>query len=290
MEGKGPAKHSKREHIDIEYEKAPSHQQPKRLKQATLTHSLALSRTPFSSKTSAPCPPEWQRVWNLIKEMRENKTAPVDSMGCHALASTDVPTKVTFLSCLVTPLLQDFRFQTLVGLMLSSQTRDSCTASAMEKLKARGLTAENIVQMEESVLQHLISKVTFAANKARNIKKTAQIVKDKYRGEIPDTLEGLQSLPGVGPKMAILCLQHAFGRTVGIGVDVHVHRICNRLGWVKTKEPESTRKELEKWLPIEYWGQINRLFVGFGQTVCGNIPKCYICKVNHICPSAFAIQ
>jgi len=96
-------------------------------------------------------------------------------------------------------------------------------------------------------------------------------------------------LPGVGPKMAMLTMQEAWGSSVGIGVDVHVHRICNRLGWVKnTKTPEQSRKQLESWLPKDKWQPINRLMVGFGQTVCLPVhPKCAICKVNHLCPSAF---
>jgi len=98
-------------------------------------------------------------------------------------------------------------------------------------------------------------------------------------------------LPGVGPKMAMLCMQVAWGMSVGIGVDVHVHRISNRLGWVgkkPTKQPEVTRKILESWLPHEYWKPINKLFVGFGQTICTPInPKCAKCQINTLCPSAF---
>ena len=94
-------------------------------------------------------------------------------------------------------------------------------------------------------------------------------------------------LPGVGPKMAYLCMQHAWKSNVGIGVDVHVHRISNRLGWVRTKKPEETRRDLEEWLPKEYWDSINLMLVGFGQTICTPMaPRCSQCKVNHLCPSS----
>jgi endonuclease III len=86
--------------------------------------------------------------------------------------------------------------------------------------------------------------------------------------------------------MAFLAANVAWGQTFGIGVDVHVHRISNRLGWVSSKTPEETRKQLEEWLPRERWVEINPLLVGFGQTVCKNSPKCHNCDVSHLCPSA----
>ena len=114
---------------------------------------------------------------------------------------------------------------------------------------------------------------------------------DKYEGDIPKTLEELCALPGVGPKMAHLAMQCAWGETVGIGVDVHVHRISNRLRWVNTskKTPEHTRVELESWLPESYWRPINQLLVGFGQTICTPLrPRCDECTLSQLelCPSA----
>jgi len=109
----------------------------------------------------------------------------------------------------------------------------------------------------------------------------------KYGGDIPRNVKELCMLPGVGPKMAYLCMQTAWGKSVGIGVDVHVHRISNRLGWVKTKDPEKTRKTLESWLPKEHWAEINPLFVGLGQTICrARKPLCNECKLKDLCPSA----
>lgn len=97
------------------------------------------------------------------------------------------------------------------------------------------------------------------------------------------------ALPGVGPKMAHLTLQVAWRNVVGIGVDTHVHRISNRLGWVKSNTPEQTRVQLEQWLPRDYWGAVNVLLVGFGQKVCLPIgPRCAECKVNSLCPTGRA--
>ena len=102
----------------------------------------------------------------------------------------------------------------------------------------------------------------------RYIKQSAVILRDEWNGDIPDTIEGLTSLPGVGPKMAYLCMSVAWDRTEGIGVDVHVHRITNLWGWNKTKNPEETRLALQSWLPHEKWREINWLLVGLGQAVC----------------------
>ncbi|CAG8513237.1 1066_t:CDS:2 [Funneliformis mosseae] len=119
--------------------------------------------------------------------------------------------------------------------------------------------------------------------------KVAKVCKEEYDNDIPDTVEGLMKLPGVGPKMAYLCMQVAWKQNQGIGVDVHVHRISNRLGWCKTEKvgPENTRQSLESWLPRSLWREINPIFVGFGQTTClPRYPKCSSCPVSDMCPSA----
>ena len=109
-----------------------------------------------------------------------------------------------------------------------------------------------------------------------------------HSSDIPSTIEGLVSLPGVGPKMAYLCMSAAWGRDEGIGVDVHVHRITNLWGWHKTKTPEETRITFEAWLPRDKWHDINHLLVGFGQTWCPPVGrKCGECKLEErrLCPS-----
>ena len=188
---------------------------------------------------------------------------------------------------------KDKRYQTLTALQLSSQTKDTTTAMAMRRLQKElpppGLTLENILEVDPVHLNELIYAVGFHNNKTRYIKATALILRDKFNNDIPDTIEGLISLPGVGPKMGYLCLSAAWGRTEGIGVDVHVHRITNLWRWHKTKAPEETRAALESWLPKERWHDINRLLVGFGQTICLPVGrKCGDCTLSAkgLCPSA----
>lgn len=176
-------------------------------------------------------PPHWQIVYDTLESFRETAKAPVDTMGCERLALSTASPK-------------DQRFQTLIALMLSSQTKDTVTSVAVRKLQNElegGLTLQTILTIDESTLDSMIASVGFHTKKASYIKRTAEILRDQYDGDIPNTIEGLTSLPGVGPKMGYLTLQVAWNMNLGIGVDVHVHRICNRLGWVKTKAPEETR-------------------------------------------------
>ncbi|KAJ5565775.1 Endonuclease III conserved site-2 [Penicillium sp. DV-2018c] len=250
-------------------------------------------------------PSNWETMYNIVKKMREdNPTAPVDTMGCAELywrASSPL----------------DRRFQTLIALMLSSQTKDTVTAVAMHRLhtelgdpdptpsspaikikeepdeskpdtKDSTLNLQNILAVEPTRLNELIRTVGFHNNKTKYIKAAALILRDQYDGDIPSTPEGLMSLPGVGPKMAYLCLSAAWGKHEGIGVDVHVHRITNLWGWNKTKTPEETRLALQAWLPHEKWHEINKLLVGLGQTVCLPVKRrcgdCYLAGLG-LCKS-----
>jgi endonuclease III len=216
-------------------------------------------------------PSNWEEIYSIIKKMRANNpTAPVDTMGCEDLFWPTAPP-------------QDKRYHTLTALMLSSQTKDTVTAAAMQRLHtelvpqepagdgelpASGLTVQNILSCDPKHLDNLIGKVGFHNNKTRYIKAAAEMLTNEFNGDIPDTVEGLTRLPGVGPKMAYLCMSAAWGIDVGIGVDVHVHRITNLWGWHKTKNPEETRYWLEGWLPKDKWHEINKMLVGLGQTVC----------------------
>ena len=122
--------------------------------------------------------------------------------------------------------------------------------------------------------------------------KVGKICLEAYDGDIPDKIENLVKLPGIGPKMGYLALACAWGINDGIGVDVHVHRICQRLKWTKNpKNPEETRKQLEAWLPKDRWLEINVMLVGFGQQICSaKNPKCIECINNAICPKYFAAE
>lgn len=211
--------------------------------------------------------------------MRNKNVAPVDTMGCESLADRTTSPR-------------DQRFQTLISLMLSSQTKDTVTAVAIKGMQERmpgGFNLESVIALEPQALNAFINKVGFHNLKTKYIKNTAEILRDKFNSDIPDTIQGLTSLPGVGPKMAYLCLSAAWGRDEGIGVDVHVHRITNLWGWHKTTKPEETRASLESWLPKEKWHDINNLLVGLGQTICLPVGrKCDDCKLAErgLCPSA----
>ncbi|CAH2037022.1 unnamed protein product, partial [Iphiclides podalirius] len=221
-------------------------------------------------------PPQWRMFLENLKMMRSNNDAPVDSMGCHMTMDENAPPQV-------------IRYQTLISLMLSSQTKDQVTFAAMERLKERGLTVENVLALSDEELGKLIYPVGFWKIKVKYIKKTTETLKDQYNSDIPDSVEKLCKLTGVGPKMAHICMKVAWNKVTGIGVDTHVHRISNRNGWVKktTAKPEDTRKALESWLPFDLWSEVNHLMVGFGQTICLPVgPTCDKCLNKNICPSS----
>uniref|UniRef100_A0A1A9UNU7 Endonuclease III homolog n=1 Tax=Glossina austeni TaxID=7395 RepID=A0A1A9UNU7_GLOAU len=221
-------------------------------------------------------PKNWREVLENIRLMRSKDNAPVDTMGCHKCADENADEKTQ-------------RFHKLVALMLSSQTKDETTYHAMLRLKEQTLIPETIVNMKLNTLENMLHPVSFYKNKAKYLQQTSKILIDKYSSDIPNNIQELVALPGVGPKMAHICMSTAWQQVTGIGVDVHVHRICNRLNWVPkaTKEPEQTRVALEAWLPQELWGEVNHLLVGFGQTVCTPAkPKCENCLNSNICPSA----
>jgi len=249
-------------------------------------------------------PAHWEEIYDAVREMRKHGGAPVDTMGCERLADPSMSEKVCpspppanippipILPPLPLTPPQDQRFQTLLALMLSSQTRDPVTATAIHTLHRAlpgGLTLASILATPAETLNALIRPVGFHNAKTAHILATAALLARDHAADIPDTAAGLMALPGVGPKMAFLCLSAAWGRTEGIGVDVHVHRITNRWGWHRTRGPEETRRVLEAWLPRERWREVNALLVGFGQTVCLPVGRrCGECAVGRrgLCPSA----
>ncbi|XP_072240387.1 endonuclease III-like protein 1 [Leuresthes tenuis] len=227
-------------------------------------------------KTERWEPPDWKKQLGFIREMRSNRDAPVDNMGAEKSYDTEAPAHVR-------------RFQVLVSLMLSSQTKDQVTGAAMLKLRAHGCTVENILATDDEKLGKLIYPVGFWRTKVKYLKLTSAMLQTEFGGDIPNSVEGLVRLPGVGPKMAHLAMDIAWDQVSGIGVDTHVHRISNRLGWLRkpSKNPEETRKALEEWLPRELWSEINWLLVGFGQQVCLPVnPLCSVCLNQYSCPSA----
>ncbi|CAL1404683.1 unnamed protein product [Linum trigynum] len=269
---------------DIEefaYKKPNGSVQSKKAKYDTEVLPLKKEIVSTISKTGEP-PVNWEKVLEGIRKMRSSEDAPVDTMGCEK-AGSSLPSK-------------ERRFAVLISSLLSSQTKDQVNNGAIQRLLQNDLlTPDAIDQADEKTLKDLIYPVGFYTRKASSMKKIARICLEKYDGDIPNSLEDLLSLPGIGPKMAHLVMQIAWDNAQGICVDTHVHRISNRLGWVsrpgtkqKTSTPEQTREALQLWLPKEEWVPINPLLVGFGQTICTPLrPKCEMCSVSDLCPSAF---
>ncbi len=169
-------------------------------------------------------------------------------------------------------------FKILVFTMLSARTKDAATLEVVERLFRIADTPEKVASLNQKKLESILYGVGFYHVKAKHLIAMCRSLQD-----VPDTLEGLLALPGVGRKTANIVLARAFGKDT-IGVDVHVNRISNRLGIVSTKKPEETEKELLRFVPKGMRRSLNRSFVAFGQTVClPRNPKCPECPLNKIC-------
>ena len=178
-------------------------------------------------------------------------------------------------------------FCVLIGTILSARTKDQCTAGAVRRLfaAAEGGTfrPEDLERLTAGEIEKLIYPVGFYRDKARHLKALPGVLKEKFGGVLPDTVEELCELPGVGRKTANLTVAVGFGLPA-ICVDVHVHRICNRWKLVETKTPLETEMALRRILPVRYWKTWNSHIVSFGQTRCGPIrPKCEGCPVAKYC-------
>ena len=181
-------------------------------------------------------------------------------------------------------------FKILISTILSARTRDSNTEEATKTLFNKYSTPELIANADVEELEKLIYKAGFYKVKAARIKEVSRLVKEEFDSVVPDDFEDLISLPGVGAKTANCVLVYAF-KTPAIPVDTHVHRIPNRLGWIKTKKPEETEKELKKIIPKDQWIRVNRVFVRFGQEIClPNRPKCNLCPISSTCKKDFSME
>ncbi len=181
-------------------------------------------------------------------------------------------------------------FKILISTILSARTRDANTRLSTEKLFAKYNNPKLIAEANIEEIEHFIKSSGFYKVKAARIKEVSQILLDEYEGKVPKDFDKLIALPGVGAKTANCVLVYAF-KIPAIPVDTHVHRISNRLDWVKTKKPLQTEQTLKKTVPKELWLIINRLFVRFGQQVCLPIrPKCDICVIKDICPKDFSME
>ena len=175
-------------------------------------------------------------------------------------------------------------YKVLISCILSLRTKDKTTAEASERLFKVADTPTGMVRLSSSSVAKLIYPVGFYRNKAKTLLTVSRDILDRYRGEVPARLDDLLSLKGVGRKTANLVLGLSF-KIPAICVDTHVHRISNRLGWVKTKTPFETEEALEKIIPRRYWIELNTVLVGFGQNLCFPVsPLCSTCKAYSFCP------
>lgn len=175
-------------------------------------------------------------------------------------------------------------FEQLVGSLISARTRDETTLEASLRLFGKARTPEAVAALSESEIAGLLRDVTFAETKARDILALSVRIERDHGGEVPDTMAGLTAFRGVGPKIAALTLAVGFGQAA-VAVDVHVHRVTNRWGYVATATPESTMVALESVLPQRYWIEINERLVPFGKWICtgGAPPRCSTCVLLSMC-------
>ena len=176
-------------------------------------------------------------------------------------------------------------FEVLIATMLSAQTRDAVTAEASARLFKVARTPKTMAKLTRKQIVKLIVPVSFYRHKAAHVKETCGILVERFKGRVPATMEELLTLPGVGRKTANLVLILAFRSRQNICVDTHVHRISNRLGWVKTRTPEETEQALYQSTSKRWWAYLNLYLVVWGQNICRPIyPRCGACVIRPHCP------
>ena len=174
-------------------------------------------------------------------------------------------------------------FSILIGTILSARTKDESTTKVCKVLFSKHKNAKSLANAKVKDIEKIIKSIGFYHVKSIRIIEVAKIIDSKYKGIVPDDLETLVKLPGIGRKTANCVLVYAFEKPA-IPVDIHVHRISNRLGLVDTKNPEDTEQELMKKIPKKFWIDINDTFVMYGQNICKSIsPMCDVCKIKRNC-------
>lgn len=175
-------------------------------------------------------------------------------------------------------------FQILISTLLSARTQDATTLAASTRLFAKARTPEAVARLTVKQIEKLIFPVGFYRAKAVYVRETAKMLIDKFGGKVPGTLEEMVTLPGVGRKTANLVMILAFQSDRNICVDIHVHRISNRLGWVRTRTPEETEQALYRVMDQRWWRLVNQYLVTWGQNVCRPVyPRCQTCVLAAMC-------
>jgi endonuclease-3 len=207
----------------------------------------------------------FDEIFKLLKKGLENFTTPVLS-------------KKKVENVIHSP------YTTLISCLLSLRTKDEVTEQASIRLLSKYDTPQKIVKLPITKIQELIYPVGFYKTKSERIVGISKILIEKYNGNVPETIDDLLKLKGVGRKTANIVMVYGHKKNGFLPIDTHCHRIPNRLGWIKTKNPEQTEEELRRILPKKYWVEFNHLFVKFGQTICVPIsPFCSKCPINKYC-------
>ena len=174
-------------------------------------------------------------------------------------------------------------FRILISTILSQRAKDEQTFRISQLLFSKYSNVDELSQASEIELHKILKPIGFYRVKSKNIKKVANIIKQKFNGVVPENFDELISLPSVGRKSANCVLVYAF-KKLAIPVDTHVHRVSNRLGLVDTKNPDETEYKLSEILDKKFWSDVNSDFIRFGKTICKPInPKCQVCKLKDIC-------
>lgn len=179
---------------------------------------------------------------------------------------------------------KDDPFQILISTLLSARTQDATTLAASTRLFAKANSPQAMANLRVKQIEKLIFPVGFYRNKAVFVRDAAKMIVEKFGGRVPSTLEDMVTLPGVGRKTANLVMILAFKSDANICVDIHVHRIANRLGWVRTRTPEETERALYATIDRQWWPVINLYLVTWGQNICRPVyPRCGDCAIVTMC-------
>jgi len=209
---------------------------------------------------------DWDNLFLSMKKTLERENFSLPSVSLIAVETNNNP------------------FCILLSTIISLRTKDSVTLNSSRNLFKIAKTPKEILILQKETIENAIYPCAFYKRKTENIIKISEILLSKYNSKVPNTSQLLLELPGVGIKTANLTLNLGFN-IAAICVDCHVHQIANRMGWIKTKTPEESEKELQKIMPKKYWIPLNELLVSYGQVICTSInPKCSKCNENWYCP------
>ena len=219
---------------------------------------------------------DWDKIFKILEKWRAGYSASLQAVsGIKGPAVGEVAEEYNTKA--------DGPWAVLVSTILSLRTKDDVTRATSRALLSKAPGPIELLRLTEEQTIRLTYPAGFYRTKAAQMRKIARILLEQYNGQVPNNMDALLALPGVGRKTANLVLTEAFDM-YGICVDIHVHRICNRAGWVDTKNPEATEMTLREILPKKYWKRINGLLVFYGQNICRPVsPHCSKCLIKKFC-------